>query len=283
MPNRAGLQSIVIALSYVAFSTSTIAQALAPTKSESAQKTVLEKFGKAAAEYTMVLPQSNATLSFRKKSILNWTNPTRQLENGAIYLWTHQGRPEIIGTVFTYSYKGSAREKHVFHSLATSKVEAKFEGQSIWHPKKPGVNFKVIPKAATPADSTLRRKIQLKALARRFTATMEDLRSGHEQLELVATPLASYKPEKGPCKAGAIFSFAQGTDPEVLLLIEARKEKKTEAVRWHYAFARFNFYKLSGSLDKQKVWSVEYEPRFKLKKRMSRELRDGVYVSFKPF
>jgi hypothetical protein len=40
---------------------------------------------------------------------------------------------------------------------------------------------------------------------------------------------------------GALFAFvtSAGTDPEALLIIEARKARPTDPAVWHYAVARF--------------------------------------------
>ena len=49
--------------------------------------------------------------------------------------------------------------------------------------------------------------------------------------------------------------LANGTDPEILLLIEARKENGV--FTWQYAAGRFSDRKLRLNLDDQEVWSVE--------------------------
>lgn len=49
-----------------------------------------------------------------------------------------------------------------------------------------------------------------------------------------------------------MFSFALGTDPECLLLLEARViDGKPE---WHYAFGSQTSYRVEGSLDGKTVW-----------------------------
>ena len=53
---------------------------------------------------------------------------------------------------------------------------------------------------------------------------------------------------------GGLFAFVQGTDPEVLLLIEARGGK---GPGWHFAAARMQNSALQLKLDGREVWAVE--------------------------
>ena len=64
--------------------------------------------------------------------------------------------------------------------------------------------------------------------------------SAHDELRLIPKPIYRYelgKP-KGATELvdGTVFAFAQGTDPESLLLIEARRS--ASGLEWHYATAK---------------------------------------------
>ena len=242
----------------------------------------LKEFAAAAGEYLIKLEGQDDALQLNAKSILNWTNPTRTTEKGAIYLWYRQGRPEVIASIFTYSYDNQIFYKHEFHSLATSKLTNSYENVAVWHPERAGVEFKPIPGAPVPGNSAVRRRLQAKLLARRFGASMEDRASGNIVLRLVSNPIATYEPTGGPCQSGAIFSMAYGTDPEVLLLIESRKPSSDQPPQWHYAFARYHYFALAGLLDGKEVWTADLELAHETKNRSTTELRDKVYISFRP-
>ena len=55
---------------------------------------------------------------------------------------------------------------------------------------------------------------------------------------------------------GALFAYVLTTDPEVYLMIEARKGK--DGPEWQYAFAPMSVYGLRGSCKGQVVWSVPF-------------------------
>ena len=52
---------------------------------------------------------------------------------------------------------------------------------------------------------------------------------------------------------GAVFAFAQGTDPELLVLLEARRSG--ESLAWHYAFGSATLFLLEGYVDETQVWT----------------------------
>ena len=46
-----------------------------------------------------------------------------------------------------------------------------------------------------------------------------------------------------------------GTDPEVLVVLEALKDRKSDAWTWHYSLGRFTDLKTWVQLDQEEVWS----------------------------
>ena len=58
---------------------------------------------------------------------------------------------------------------------------------------------------------------------------------------------------------GAIFAFAYGTDPELLMQIEARARKGSK--HWQVAFARLASAELSVQLEEKVVWSAVAIPK----------------------
>ena len=247
---------------------------------DSAQAEALLKFGKAAAEYEISMAGDSTPFKLNPRSIMNWTNPARLGENGATYLWFHNGRPQVIATIFTYVSSDEVREKQVFHSLSTSKIESVIDGNKVWHPSKPGVTFKPIPGAPEPAATSTRRRLQMRLLSQRFSGEMQDRKSRKTALRSVPAPLVTYEPKDGPCQSGAIFSLAVGTDTEAVVLIESRQVG--EKWKWQYAVARFHYNELSVSLDQEQVWSVPAKFAYFGNRRSDFSFREEVYISYRP-
>jgi hypothetical protein len=188
------------------------------------------------------------------------------------------GRPEVIASVFTFPQGNVIRRKHEYHSLAAVPLVADYRGQRVWAPRGAGVEFQLVPDAPEPAATPRRRLTQMKSMAREFSANMVDLDAQRFTLRLVPQPLIRYEPTAGPIVDGALFSFSLGTDPEALLLLEARKEQ--DRGQWQFAFARFHFLDLKGFHNDQEVWHVEPEPKMMSVNIGSLEYQDSAYVTY---
>jgi hypothetical protein len=102
----------------------------------------------------------------------------------------------------------------------------------------------------------------MKTLAEKFKATLLGWKldnSDREELRLLSRPLYRYDPKEGAVTDGAVFAFVMGTDPEVLLLIEAVKESGT--TKWQYAFARRTSGELEGRIGDTVVWKAARFPQ----------------------
>jgi hypothetical protein len=204
-----------------------------------------------AKGYELFQGAERIPLKMQQEPVLRWPNPTREVPEGATFVWTLDGRPEAIGCVWKHGVLS-----HAFHSLSSSKLVAEHDGRTIWHPEKAGIEFRNFAKAPRPADSAVKRLSQMKELARRFTCRLaSDERTG-EQLRLLPQPLYRYKIERKDLVDGALFAFVQGTDPEVILVLEAaRQDAESE---WQYVLTRRSMLALEGELDGERIWSVAH-------------------------
>lgn len=178
-------------------------------------------------------------------------------------VWPHNGRPVAVASIYPWMKKMS----HEFDSLTRDRgVIARDKDRVIWSPQTAGVEFKGMPGAPMPAKTYTERLRQMKAIAERFKATMtgwlgDD--TDQEQLRLLPRPLYRYdlKNAKEPAPNlldGALFAYMQGTDPEVVLVLEAIGTAKKSA--WQYAFVRATSGGLAVKLGRDVVWTAPKAP-----------------------
>jgi hypothetical protein len=188
--------------------------------------------------------------------ILRWTQPVRGGDDGAVFLWLADGRPEAVGTIFTWQANGGKRVmQHEFHSLALHGLDATWRGTSLWHPASPGVTLLPVPDAPAPAASGNGRLRQMQAIARDFSASSIHETAGRNELRLLPRPLYRYEPKARELIDGALFCLAHGTDPEVFLILEARRADNGSS-SWKYALARFSDLPLNVKLKGKTVYEV---------------------------
>src|SRR5207245_2378254 len=97
--------------------------------------------------------------------------------------------------------------------------------------------------------------VQMRRLAQEFTGHEIDGESKRWDLRLLPAPLYRYPEAKSGVIDGALFTLVSnaGTDPEVLLLIEAREVDGK--LRWEYAFGRFSDRSLYVQRKDKEVWT----------------------------
>jgi len=220
-------------------------------------------FKSLAAEY-QIAPKTAPDRKFKLKDapVLRWSQPVRGGDDGALFLWLDEGRPAVIAAVFCWPDGDGMRVvTNEFHSLTAEPIIAIRGGTVAWAPTE-GVTFQEFKEAPTPAETETLRLVQMRRLAERFRGeNFDDFGKQKWELRLLPKPLFRHEqPEQGEKKEstvldGALFTLASGTDPEILLLIEARAT--SAGARWHWALSRFSDRPLTAWLDDQEVWAVE--------------------------
>jgi hypothetical protein len=190
-------------------------------------------------------------LKLERKPILDWSNPERNTIYGITYVWTREGRPELIGSAYgRYQYL-----RHEFQSLSTEPIVAERSGKRV-HRFPPGIEWRELAGAPEPAASYALRLTQMRRQAERFQATMifRRLNDMRHSLRLLTQP--NYRSPESAVDEVGLFLFVQGTDPECVLLLEAKSDKT-----WRYAFARQNSASLQAELDGKQVLDMPpYQP-----------------------
>jgi hypothetical protein len=180
-------------------------------------------------------------LELRKEPVFEWANPARGNTQGVVFVWLRDGRPAALGCFFSYPHQRLPGRviAHELHALDSEKLVVKRDSPNEWKPKV-GLERKVVPDAPEPAATPAARLVQMRRLAQEFNGHEIDYGGTRWDLRLLPTPLYRYPSAKTGVLDGAVFALMSnaGTDPEVLLVVEA-KETNGKA-RWEYALGRFS-------------------------------------------
>lgn len=208
----------------------------------------LNLYTEEAAKYQMYRRDGEEEeLKLVPSQILTYTNPVRVRDtHGAAFLWTSDGRPEVVGAVWSVISADDAtnrRISHEFHSLSLAPIHSEHQPRigrrgpvPDWSTSKPGVEPKRIPNATVPVQASNRRLAQMRGLARRFEASCPPgTGDGQGSFRLLAQPVYRYSSESHGIIDGAVFAFVMGTDPELILIIEAVASKNGQ--EWRFAAA----------------------------------------------
>lgn len=217
-------------------------------------KEAIELARREVARYRLHLggdPQ--AALTLQPEPILRWTNHLRRRFYGDVFIWTYHGRPEAVATITNVYGNRHAIETEA-HSLSLTSLAATREGQPLWHPALAGIQLRPVLDAPEVAANSSGRLQQMRGMARQFSAFASPM-SKRQQLRMLSRPVYRYASTDPLVVDGAMFAFTNGTDPDVFLLIEARRI--SERHEWQFAVARFNAHtELQVSYNGREVWTA---------------------------
>lgn len=251
-----------------AWATVAVAQQEPADSAQADFKRWLDFYAAEAADYELFITgEPERKLKLETPPLLTYTNPVRAGgQHGAIYVWTLDGRPEAIASMWSTDVAGNPALRdvtHEFQSLSLAPLSSRHAPRvgnmgpvPDWKLDRPGVELHLLPKAPAPADSPAARLVQMRRLAREFSAKITaSNKETSSDLRLLPQPLMRYTSPAADVTDGAMFAFVQATDPELILLIEARKT--AEGPRWHYSAARFTNRPLRLIHDEREVWSCD--------------------------
>jgi hypothetical protein len=188
--------------------------------------------------------------------ILRWTNPLGgQRARGEIYLWTDAGLPAAIVSINEFTdAAGRLRGEQEWCSLAAGPLVA--GGSHHWSPAVGVLSPKPLSDAEAPAETATRRLRQMRELAGHFAGEKTTRAGVTRTLRLLPKPIYRYEPQgEDPLVLdGALFGLAEATDPEALLVLEARRSETSYI--WHFALARMNSVRLTASCNGKQIWEA---------------------------
>lgn len=212
-----------------------------------------QKTKQVAESFQIAVEDQPVTLA--AEPLLRYTDATRRIHESSLWVWGAKGRPAAIMAIEYYP-KQPMGTPWLFEivSLSPHRIHAQKKAYLDWHAEKPGLALSTLPDAGTPADRPALRLAQMRQLMRRFTAHESAVIEGRVELRPMTNALHRYEDAKANVIDGALFAFANGTNPEVFVLIEAHAVAGGPEV-WKYAFAQMTGGAVSVSLDGKTAWS----------------------------
>ena len=220
-------------------------------------KKMLPIYVKEVETYSLAVESApKQQLELKKEPVFEWLNPDRNAQQGAVFLWLRNGCPAALACIFSQPHEKlpGRQVMHELHALDTEKLLVKRDEYNQWKPQV-GLARKELPDAAPPPATPGARLLQMRRLAQEFTGYCTDRDAQRWELRLLRTPLFRYPAAKAGVVDGALFALmsSAGTDPEVLLVIEAKVIDGK--VRWEYACGRFSDWELHVQRKDKEVFS----------------------------
>lgn len=203
-----------------------------------------------------------SALEFVPTPRLRYSDPTRDLMDPAVSVLTdagvwrvgRDGRPTALLVLEIYqSGDKSAKIAYEFISLspATFRMELNSNPEVAWHAMGTDLEMRPLPDGPPPAASDSARLAEMRQLARRFTVR-EELNSNTVDCRLLPQPIDRYSSSEDKLLNGAIFVFANGTNPEAGVILE------TDGKTWTYGVFRLGAAAIRVRLDDREIASFPF-------------------------
>jgi hypothetical protein len=205
----------------------------------------------AARQYAVKRAGSGETVELLDRAVFDWASINDY--NGAVFAWTEDGRPLVVASIFSFPVSGSKQRLavHEFAAFADGDLVVAGSDGSPWKPPRVAA-IQPVPRAQSPPERASLLKLHCRRLAKEFAAHM-NRRGERWDLRLLPTPLVEYGPTGDTILGGGLFAFVgYSTDPEVLLLLEARLGP--DGAAWHFLPIRFSDKSLYLTYQDKQVW-----------------------------
>jgi hypothetical protein len=168
-----------------------------------------------------------SALKFGKSPLLRYNDETRGFLDAGVWRVGEAGRPTAFVTIELYrAEEGMVLLTHEFICLSQARFSMTLPGRMQWTPVGTELITALLPDAHAPADSATGRLQQMRQVARRFSVH-EEYRGDKVECRLMPAPLDRYSDREKGIVDGALFAFANGTNPELGLLLECREKDWT--------------------------------------------------------
>ena len=222
---------------------------------------MMDAFGK----YEVAVPGDDGSMAaaeLHPQPVLRWSNPLSKIRDGVLVVYTRGGRPDVVAE---FQMHGSRFMVHEFSPVAHEGLHMDRGGRAVWRPEEGWFRFQTLGGERPPAGKPAQRLSQMRRIAERFTVVdafgFDDAQIQDYTLRLLTQPVYRYQ-DHGDVIDGALFVFAQGTNPEACLLVEAHRTDEGSA--WRYGFLPTTIYKLEARLDGEDGELVWSKPRYKI-------------------
>jgi hypothetical protein len=191
------------------------------------------------------------------KPLLLYGDPTRNHDQGSVWAWGEKGRPVVLIEPFSH-LDNPSRWVFVICNTSGKKVRASMNGGPWWLENSSACELKDVPAAPPAATDPALRQRQLKQIASKFTGhEVWDPNNTRYDLRRLERPLHTYRDESVGLLDGGLFTLANGTNPEIMLFVEARRDPKGGAKAvWQYTVGRLAHAELHLQYDGKEVFEA---------------------------
>jgi hypothetical protein len=186
-------------------------------------------------------------LELRKQPVVTYGDETRFIKDSTLWVWMDGDRPAVFQKIEVNDWvEGSPQWTWCFASASPELLHGSWPG-SVDRETTSGNSYRPVPNAMMPRDNPTAWPLEARSLSRKFSA-----RCAKDQLRLVSRPVLEFKAPKKGVPYGAVFSFATGTNPDVLLIVQV--EEGPDGKLWTWAPLHMTSNDVGMTFEDEVIW-----------------------------
>ncbi|HEY2251446.1 MAG TPA: hypothetical protein VGH74_10315 [Planctomycetaceae bacterium] len=197
----------------------------------------------------------------KEQPLIHYSDRVRQLPESTLWVWEQKGAPVLFCKIerVTSGDGGAALWQYCCVPATTEKADVTWGRNFRWRARESSFHWSPLADAPEPRDQPRVRLTQLKAIAREFSGRTEQTQAqSRQEMRLLSNPLHQYAAPEKNVVDGAVFGLtSNGTNPDVLLLIEALGTPQ-EKSHWRYAVIGMTGDAAEVTHQGKKVWSKPF-------------------------
>jgi hypothetical protein len=214
-------------------------------KSDSpALKAMRELAGKCS--FQVIGADSKPALEVRKEPLLKYTDEAIDVAASTLWVWMDGEIPALFQKIEVNNRGGGSMWTYCFANANSSPVECGWsEGRKTVVTAEP-VLTSPVPGNPEVKETPAALSFTARQISRQFSA------SDGTELRLMPRPLMEFKAEKQNVPYGAVFAYATGTNPSMLLILQI--EETPAGKRWMYRPVHMTAVELTLNHDGKSAW-----------------------------
>jgi hypothetical protein len=190
--------------------------------------------------------------------LIHYADQVRNLPESTLWVWQQQGLPVLFCKVEQIR-DARASWQYCCVPATADKIDVEWQRQFRWRSRETSFKWVPVADAPEPRDQAPARLTQMKAIVRGFGGETEQTPiKSRQKMRLLASPLHRFAAPEQNVLDGAVFGLtSNGTNPDVLLVVEALGKEESNA-RWRYAVVGMTGDAVEVVLKDKTVWKKQY-------------------------
>ena len=204
-------------------------------------------------------PDGRRRLDRLAEPLYRYDDPARRYSDGTVWAWGPSGRPSALLTLSMQPSPARLPVGRRADVTCARPDRCHLPGRCHVAAKRAGVVMRKFPDAPVPEQNASKRLMQMKDLVRQIKAheflepRNESTRRRYE-LRALPKPVHRDSDEASGLIDGAIFILAYGVNPELALLLDARREGSSGKA-WSYGLGRIAIAEAHLNFKGEGIWS----------------------------